>query len=87
MREGIYYVPDVSDKQEGKPVGCFARVYLDNQLLNAGSPARGVSLRELPPPTGIEAVEWYASPTEMPMEFLARNSSCGVLVVHLRRKK
>jgi protocatechuate 3,4-dioxygenase beta subunit len=87
MREGIYYVPDVSDKQEGMPVGCFARVYLDNQLLNAGSPARGVSLRELPPPPGIEAVEWYASPTEMPMEFLARNSSCGVLVVHLRRKK
>ena len=84
MREGIYYVPGAGDEA---PVGCFSRVYLDNQLMNPGQPSPPVNLRDLPAPTSIEAVEWYASVTQMPIEFLARNSSCGVLVVHTRRAK
>jgi len=84
MREGIYYVPSPG---EGAPVGCYSRVYLDNQLMNPGQPSPPVNLRELPAPTSIEAIEWYASVTQMPVEFLARNSSCGVMVVHTRRPK
>ena len=87
-REGIYYVPTVDEQRYMKwQTGCYSRVYLDNQLMNPGAHATPVSLRELPPPTGIEAIEWYASAAQMPMEFMAAQASCGVLVVHLRRKK
>jgi hypothetical protein len=84
MREGIYYVPEPG---EPSPVGCYSRVYLDRQLMNPGSPSAPVNLRELPPPNSIEAMEWYASASQVPAEFTARNSSCGVLVIHTRRPK
>jgi protocatechuate 3,4-dioxygenase beta subunit len=85
MREGIYYVPVAGDPTT--IVGCYSRVFLDNQPMNPGQPSPPVNLRDLPAPTSIEAIEWYASPAQMPPEFIARNSSCGVLVIHIRRPK
>lgn len=85
-REGIYYVPDQGEQSRGMPVGCYSRVYLDNQLLNPGTPTPAFNLREIPP-TQVEAMELYAGATQVPTEFLSRNSSCGVLVIHLRRPR
>ncbi|MEO5568124.1 MAG: carboxypeptidase-like regulatory domain-containing protein [Gemmatimonadaceae bacterium] len=84
MREGVYYVPDAFEQRQGIPIACYARVYLDNQLMNPGSPTRPFNLREVVT-TQVEAMEWYAGATQVPAEFISRNSSCGVLVIHTRR--
>jgi hypothetical protein len=83
-REGVYYVPEKADQEQGTPVACYARVYLDNQLMNPGTPSPPFNLRQVQP-TQVEAMEFYAGSTQVPVEFLARNSSCGVLVIHTRR--
>ena len=83
MREGIYYVPDAGEKMAG--TNCYAKVYLDHQLMNPGTPNPGIPLRDLPVLTSIEAMEWYAGMTQVPPEYVGGNTSCGVLVVHTRR--
>jgi hypothetical protein len=84
MREGAYYVPDQMEQDRGVPVACYSRVYLDGQLMNPGMPTRPWDTREIPP-TRVEAMELYAGAAQVPMELMARNSYCGVLVIHTRR--
>lgn len=76
--------PGASERSDGMVPGCYARVYLDRQLLNPTSPAEPVDINQFPPEM-IEAVEWFAGPSQTPMEYSKLNSRCGVLVLHRRR--
>jgi hypothetical protein len=33
----------------------------------------------------VEAIEWYAGVSETPPKYGARNSACGIMVIHTRR--
>jgi len=78
------YAPDVFDKRNGMVAGCHARVYLDGTLLNAGTPAEPVDVNQFTTKS-IEAIEYYAGPSQTPGRYNSLNSACGVLVIHSRR--
>jgi hypothetical protein len=82
----IYYVPTEAEHNQGVPIACFARVFLDNALMNVGTPTPPFNLRDVPP-TQIEAMELYARSAEVPPKYANLNSGCGVLVIHTRRPK
>ena len=79
------------------PCGCYAKVFVDRQLMNRPITQRvGPKITRPTPPfdvntvatMSIEAIEWYAGSTTLPAEF-ADNAlgGCGVLVIHTRRGK
>ena len=78
------YEPTVSEIARGIKCGCYAQVYLDGMLMNPGKPADPFDINSIPM-TQIEAVEWYASPSQTPVQYANLNSTCGVLVFHSRR--
>jgi hypothetical protein len=78
--EGLYYVPE----DAGAPIMCFARVFMDDRLMNPGLPTPPFDLRTIST-ADVQAVEWYARGSEMPAKYLARNANCGVLVLRTRR--
>lgn len=59
-------------------------MYLDGRLVNPGQPAEPFDLQRVQT-REIEAVEWYASPSQLPVQFARLNSTCGVLVLHSRQ--
>jgi hypothetical protein len=98
--DGIWCPDNRADSTRGMRCGCYAQVYLDNLLLNPGLNQirrdRGVTTTSyVTPPfdvnsivtTGIEAVEWYSAPSQVPMEYNRRGAQCGVLVIHTRKGK
>ena len=78
------YKPSAGEKMQGIVMGCYAQVWLDNQLLNPSQPTEPFDVNSIPI-TQIEAVEWYASPAQTPAKYSRLNSPCGVLVIHTRR--
>jgi hypothetical protein len=81
---GTVYVPTNAERAQGITCACYAQVYLDGGLMNGGLPTPPFNLNELLT-SQIEAVEWYAGPSETPARYTRLNSACGVLVVHTRR--
>lgn len=77
------YVPDATERRSGMVKGCYARVYLDNQLLNPYTPAEPINVNEFSPDR-LEAIEFYSGPAQTPPEYSRLNSTCGVLVLHTR---
>ena len=80
-----YYVPGPGDpKNAGLQIDCYAQVYVDDILMNGGTPTRyfdiGATYADQ-----AEAVEWYAGPSETPGRYSNLNAVCGVLVIHTRR--
>lgn len=76
--------PSSSDLANGARQGkCYAQVYLDNSLMYSG---RGdlFDINTIPT-SSIEAIEYYAGPSEIPAQYLRLNSPCGVVVIHTRR--
>ncbi len=65
---------------------CFAQVYLDKMLLNPGL-GKGEIVPDINrlPVSSVEAIEYYATPAQTPLEYSRMNSQCGVLVIHTRR--
>ena len=78
------YEPTASEAARGIKCGCYAQVYLDGMLMNPGKPADPFDINSIPM-TQIEAVEWYAGPSQTPVQYANLNSTCGVLVFHSRR--
>lgn len=70
----------------GAKCGCYARVYLDNQLMNPGRAPEPFDINSIVPES-VEAVEWYSSPAQTPAKYSTLNSVCGVLVIHTRRSR
>jgi hypothetical protein len=78
------------DPLKGAPAGlCYSAVYVDNLRMYAGRPVGNQA--EPPfdinsiPVAEIEAIEYYASVSQMPAKYLTLGSVCGVLVIHTIR--
>jgi hypothetical protein len=80
----IIYVPGTDEARAGVPIACFSKVYVDNALVNPGSPTPPFNLRDIPP-TRVEAIEYYSRSSELPAQLYALDSACGVIVIHTRR--
>lgn len=76
--------PEPAEAMTGMKAGCYARVYLDRALLNPHTPAEPVDINRYPPEM-LEAIEYFAGPSQTPSEYARLNSRCGVLVLHTRR--
>ena len=85
-RERIYYVPDPSEIQQGGVRACYPMVFLDRQLMNSGRPTPPFDIGQYSTDQ-IEAVEWYESESQTPPAYTRNGLNCGVLVLHLRKKK
>jgi hypothetical protein len=63
---------------------CLSTVYIDNvRIFQSAHDDHWFDLNTLHP-EDIEAIEYYAGPSEMPARYNQLNSLCGVLVVHTR---
>jgi hypothetical protein len=88
------WCPDnYNERAKGLICGCYARIYLDNALMNpperqgrARRPTSPFDVNSIPSQM-IEAVEWYSNSAQMPLKYGAMDSSCGVLVIHTRKTK
>jgi hypothetical protein len=80
------WCPAESDRLRGLTCGCYAQVYLDKSLMNPGRPTEPFDVNTINSQS-IEAVEWYAHRTQVPVEYANLSTECGVLVIHSRRSK
>lgn len=64
---------------------CYAQVYLDNALLYSGALGETVPDLNSISVYSVEAIEYYAGPSQTPIQYARLNSQCGVLVIHTRR--
>ena len=78
------YVPTASERRQGMPAGCYAKVYLDNILMNPGSPTEPFDVNSIGAEQA-EAIEFYASAAQTPLKYATLDSSCGVIVIWRRR--
>jgi hypothetical protein len=78
------YFPDNLEARQGVKSRCYANVYLDNTLMNPGAPPPPFDVSTLPVET-VEAIEYYAGPSETPNKYSGLNTSCGVLILWTRR--
>jgi hypothetical protein len=78
------------DPSKGAPSGlCYSAVYLDNMRMYAGRPTANQSeplfdINSIPV-AEIEAIEYYASVSQLPAKYLTPGAVCGVLVIHTLR--
>ena len=84
--ERLYYVPEAYETQQNMKRTCYSVVYLDRSLMNAGRPTPPFDLNSIAPGR-LEAIEWYADAAQTPAQYSARQSPCGVAVLHTRRGK
>ena len=83
--ERLYYLPDPLDvAYQGLIIACYAQVYVDHILVNHGPPNEPFDLSTISA-SQIEAIEYYATPAEMPMKYNTTGSECGVVQIWLRR--
>ena len=69
----------------GAPIACYSQVYLDGILMNGiKEPTEPFDLTTIAPER-VEAMEYYAGPSETPAQYLRMGSNCGVLVIWTRR--
>ena len=80
------------DATKGAPSGlCYSAVYLDNMRMYAGRPTAPNQTPEplfdinSIPVAEIEAIEYYASVSQLPAKYLTPGAVCGVLVIHTLR--
>lgn len=85
-RERLYYVPDEIEIRSGVKRSCYALVYVDRMLMNSGQPTPPFDVNSFAIDQ-VEAIEWYESPSQTPARYSARQAQCGVLVLHLRKRK
>jgi hypothetical protein len=85
-RERIFYVPEAGEEIQGIKRACYAQVYVDRQLMNSGRPTPPFDINSFATEQ-VEAVEWYESESQTPSKYSVNNARCGVLVIHVRKKK
>jgi hypothetical protein len=72
--------------EHGAPLACYSLVWVDGVLVNGSrEPTEPFDLDEFAPQQ-IEAVEYYAGPSETPPEYTLMGAKCGALVIWTRRK-
>lgn len=68
------------------PIACYAKVYLDTQLINPGRPTPPFDVNSLMI-DDIEAIEIYTGVGDLPMKYSGWDTKCGVIVIHTRSSK
>ncbi len=77
--------PDRDDAMRGAGSDCYARIILDNHILYFGRDGEALfDLRSIRA-NQLEAVEYYAGPSQMPAQYAGLDTNCGVLVMWTRR--
>jgi hypothetical protein len=84
MRQSGIYMPERFEQTQGILPSCYAQVYIDDVLMNPTSPTEPFDINTLAPER-IEAVEWYAGPSQTPLKYSRRDAKCGVLAIWMRR--
>jgi hypothetical protein len=79
-----WYYPSAGEAAQGIKVACYSQVYINGVLMNAGNPTRPFEASALFADQ-LEAVEWYAGPSETPSHYQGLQSGCGVLAIQTRR--
>ncbi|MCA0377036.1 MAG: carboxypeptidase-like regulatory domain-containing protein [Gemmatimonadetes bacterium] len=80
-----YYCPTAAERLGGLPAcACFARVYVDDRLMNPGKPTEPFDVNTLQVDQ-IAGVEFYASAATTPARYSQLDAVCGVMLVWLRR--
>jgi hypothetical protein len=85
-RERIFYVPEGAELRQGYKRACYPVVYVDGQLMNAGRPTAPFDLTAYATEQ-VEAVEWYESSSQAPTKTAGSNAPCGVLILHVRKRR
>lgn len=78
------YVPNPAERRAGVPTGCYAKVYVDNVLMNPGNPSEPFNINSIGVDQ-VEGVEFYASAAQTPLKYATLDSNCGVVVIWRRR--
>jgi hypothetical protein len=78
---------DKFDQQQGARPTCYAQVFLDNMVAYSGRDGEPLFNINSTAPSEIEAIEYYANPTQTPVKYAALNSGCGVVVIWTRRSR
>ena len=66
---------------------CYSQIYLDDKPIYMGRAGEPVPNINEFLTSQLEAVEWYAGPSETPGKYSSLNSGCGVLVLHTRQNE
>jgi hypothetical protein len=84
---GSVTTPDAVSVRRGAKSACYSQVFVDRHRVYGGNRTRSEELFDVGSisVTDIEAVEWYAGPSSIPMMYTGLNANCGVLVIHTRR--
>jgi len=77
--------PDAADRKMGARRACYAVVYLNNSVVYRGQNGEPLFDVNSIRPDQLEAIEYYASAVEVPIEYGSIDSLCGVLVLWTRR--
>jgi len=77
-----WYLPEYDEVRAGVRLACYAKVYMDHVLMNPFSDPFDLNTV---PVSQIEAMEWFTSNAQTPIEYMTRQARCGVLVIHTRR--
>jgi hypothetical protein len=85
LRGQGYYCPTQAEQRNGiLSCACFARVYIDDQLMNSGRPTEPFDISTIAV-DDLAAVEFYGTAVSIPSRYQALQSNCGVLLVWTRR--
>lgn len=80
-----YYCPTQAERLAGLPqCACFARVYVDDRLMNSGKPTEPFDVNTLQL-NQIAGVEFYASIASTPAKYSQLDGVCGVMLIWTRR--
>jgi hypothetical protein len=80
-----YYIPDGAEIRQGIVMACYALVFIDGVLMNgAREPTEPFDVNTIAPEQ-VEAIEFYAGPSETPLRYSRMGSNCGVLALWRRR--
>ena len=77
--------PSSVDSLSGAHPSCYAQVYLDRTPVYQAVDGEPLFDVNSIPPSRIEAIEYYATPAQIPAQYNRLNSGCGVLVIWTRR--
>ncbi|HEY9464415.1 MAG TPA: carboxypeptidase regulatory-like domain-containing protein, partial [Vicinamibacterales bacterium] len=87
MQSHGFYVPENHELAQGMRTACYAQVYVDGVLMNGmREPIEPFDIAPFTPER-LEAIEYYAGPSQTPLKYSRMGSACGVLVIWTRRSR
>lgn len=76
---------DKTDLERGARPQCYVNVYIDGAIVYSAAPNAPLFDVNSLSPNGIEAMEFYSGPAQVPARYNRTNAQCGVLLIWTRR--